>query len=294
MKKRKFKEGGTSALEDAAEGKGGRFGKDVYQRALEFRKNVDKEDRGFTPETRKASPSPAPAPKAEAPAPSPSGVSSGRGNAVGRGADDDVKTSSAPAPAPAAKSSRAEIPVDTSLKAPAESDPEGRMDMSDTERNLRNLGNALSPFGAGLAGRAAAGSIPSIVRGARAGRADANIAKAISKSADDAPLSAAKPSMAETAKSAQRFTPKEELAAAESTVRGAASRAAIRAKRAERQAASAKAMEEGKPILQASPKRASPRSRTRDEGVEYTGLAKGGSVRGGGCEQRGKTRGRMY
>lgn len=261
MKKRKFQDGGTSALEDAAEGKGGRFSKDVYQRALEFRKNVDKEDRGFTPETRKASPSPAPAPKAEAPAPSPSGVSSGRGNAVGRGADDDVKTSSAPAPAPAAKSSRAEIPVDTSLKAPAGSDPEGRMDMSDTERNLRNVAGmaaAMSPGGAAASKALRVGQ-----RATELGR-EALKNRAINKAVE------------------------------ESTARGAASRAAIRAKRAERQAASAKAMEEGKPILQARPKRASPRSRTRDEDVEYTGLAKGGFVRGGGCEKRGKTRGRMY
>ena len=254
MKKRKFAEGG-SALEDLAEGKTtGRFDSDTYKRALAFRKNVDKEDRGSEPETRKASSAPAPKPKAEA-APSPSGVSSGRGRAAGRGADDDVEISRAPAPSPAPASSRAEIPVDTSAKAPAESDPEGRMGMSDTERNLRNTATALTPFGAGAANRAIGSRLTtSGILGAQAGRQDAAVAQA--------------------------------------AARGAASRAGVQARRAQRQAAEAKAMEEAKPILKARPKKTSPRSRTRDEeGIEF---AKGGKVRGGGCEQRGKTRGRMY
>lgn len=63
----------------------------------------------------------------------------------------------------------------------------------------------------------------------------------------------------------------------------------------------AETMEANKPVLQAMPKKKSPRSRTRDEATDYElragggriGYAKGGQVRGGGCEQRGKTRGMM-
>jgi len=63
----------------------------------------------------------------------------------------------------------------------------------------------------------------------------------------------------------------------------------------------AEAMEANKPIMQATPKKKSPRSRTRDEDTDYelrarggrVGYAKGGQVRGGGCEMRGKTKGRM-
>jgi len=63
----------------------------------------------------------------------------------------------------------------------------------------------------------------------------------------------------------------------------------------------AEAMEANKPVLQAMPKKKSPRSRTRDEDTDYelrarggrVGYAKGGQVRGGGCEMRGKTKGRF-
>jgi hypothetical protein len=57
----------------------------------------------------------------------------------------------------------------------------------------------------------------------------------------------------------------------------------------------AEAMEANKPIMQATPKKKSPRSRTRDEDTDYelrarggrVGYANGGQVRGGGCEMRG-------
>lgn len=63
----------------------------------------------------------------------------------------------------------------------------------------------------------------------------------------------------------------------------------------------AEAMEANKPIMQAMPKKKSPRSRTRDEDTNYelrarggrVGYANGGQVRGGGCEMRGKTKGRF-
>jgi hypothetical protein len=54
-------------------------------------------------------------------------------------------------------------------------------------------------------------------------------------------------------------------------------------------------MESKKPVMQATPKKPSPRARTRDEDTDYelrarggrVGYAKGGSVKGSGCEQRG-------
>jgi hypothetical protein len=63
----------------------------------------------------------------------------------------------------------------------------------------------------------------------------------------------------------------------------------------------AEAMEANKPVLQAMPKKKSPRSRTREESDDYElrarggriGYAKGGQVRGGGCEMRGKTKGKF-
>lgn len=104
-----------------------------------------------------------------------------------------------------------------------------------------------------------------------------------------------------TTETGRRFSPKEEMQAAESTVRGAVGRKDIQAKRTETAKGRAKAMEENKPVMQATPKKASSRSRTRDEDTDYElrarggriGYARGGSVRGGGCEQRGKTRGAM-
>jgi hypothetical protein len=60
-------------------------------------------------------------------------------------------------------------------------------------------------------------------------------------------------------------------------------------------------MESKKPVMQATPKKPSPRARTRDEDTDYelrarggrVGYASGGKVRGGGCERQGKTKGRF-
>lgn len=211
---------------------------------------------------------------------------------------------------------RAEIPGAGPYKAPAS---EGRM-MGETERNVRNILSAATP---GLVRGAAAASAPlatAAVRGAQAGRGDAAIAREISRAAETAPTKAASTPAARTAQSSARFTPKQEMEAAESTVRGVAGRKAvqaarepeaqvaratergaadrkrIQAARAARERKSAEALEEAKPVLQASKKKPSPRSRTRDEDADYElrakggsikGYAKGGSVRGGGCEQRG-------
>ena len=98
-----------------------------------------------------------------------------------------------------------------------------------------------------------------------------------------------------TSETGRKFGPKAEMEAAESTMRGAVGRKDIQAKRAATAKGRAETMEANKPVLQATPKKASPRARTRDEDVDYElrakggriGYAKGGSVKGGGCEQRG-------
>ena len=104
-----------------------------------------------------------------------------------------------------------------------------------------------------------------------------------------------------TAETGRRFGPKAEMEAAESTMRGAVGRKDIQAKRAATVKGRAETMEANKPVLQATPKKASPRARTEERDVDYElrakggriGYAKGGAVRGGGCETRGKTRGVM-
>ena len=83
----------------------------------------------------------------------------------------------------------------------------------------------------------------------------------------------------------RRFTPKQEMEAAAASMRGAAGRKEIAATRAGRSRALAEAKAE-KPILRTDKSRQSPRSRTEETtDVEFR---KGGSVKGGGCETRGK------
>lgn len=266
-KMRRFADGGEttdmlpkSALDRLAEGEeSGMFDKDVYARARKFmREQAAKGDEAPS------------APRAARAAPA----------AVSRAA------------APAASADRAEIPGAGPYRAPA---AEGRM-MGETERNVRNILSASTP---GLVRGAAAVTAPlatAAVRGAQAGRGEAAMAREIGRAAESAPASAARTPMARSAESGMRYTPKQEMEAAESTMRGATSRKGIQAARSARERKSAEAMEEAKPVLQASKKKASPRSRTRDEMEDYElrakggkikGYASGGSVRGGGCEQRG-------
>lgn len=105
-----------------------------------------------------------------------------------------------------------------------------------------------------------------------------------------------------TAETGRRFGAQAEMEAAESTLRGAVGRKDIQAKRAAAAKGRAEVMEANKPVLQATPKKPSPRAKTRDEEMDYEMLARGGKVgkyasggkvRGGGCEMRGKTRGVM-
>ena len=196
----------------------------------------------------------------------------------------------ASAPAPAPKAASAEIPKGGET-APA-STGEDTSGPSNMDRIFMGLG-----AGAGIAGAA---------KLARLSRAE----KAAEAAKETAKAAAAKFSSPQTAKqvtteTGRRFSPKAEMEAAESTMRGAVGRKQLQAKRAEagRTAkARAETMERNKPALQATPKKASPRDRTReDREPDYElrakggriGYASGGSVRGGGCESRGKTKGRF-
>lgn len=271
-KYRKFAEGGTTALDELASGREkGSFDEDVYARAKRFLERGGKDE--------------APRPVAKAKSVSAEPV-------VGRPRGESVSS-----PEPTASVSSADIPGAGPYRAPAST---GEM-MGETERNIRNILSATTPGLARGAARGAEFVATPIVKGVQAGRGDAAIAREIERAAGSAPSSAARTTMPRTAESGRKFTGKQEVEAAESTMRGATSRRKMREQRAERERGKAELLEANKPVLQATPKKPSPRSRTRDEEVDYElrakggriGYAKGGSVRGGGCEQRGKTKGRF-
>jgi hypothetical protein len=96
-----------------------------------------------------------------------------------------------------------------------------------------------------------------------------------------------------TSETGRRFTPAEEMEAATAGIRGAAARKELASTRTGRSQAAAQAKAE-KPVMRTEKKKETPRSRTRDtdEDVEFRrgGMtyAKGGSVRGAGCETRHK------
>lgn len=107
-------------------------------------------------------------------------------------------------------------------------------------------------------------------------------------------------STAATSETGRRFTPAQEMEAATSAVRGAASRKAVQEARTGRSQAAAEAKAD-KPILRTEKAKESPRSRTRDEeGVDFRKggkvktYASGGSVRGAGIEQRGLRKCKVY
>lgn len=266
-KYRKFAEGGTPALDELASGREkGSFDEDVYARAKRFLERGGKDEVAPRPVARARPISAEPV--------------------MGRPRGESVSS-----PEPTASVSSADIPGAGPYRAPAST---GEM-MGETERNIRNILSATTPGLARGAARGAEFVATPIVKGVQAGRGDAAIAREIERAAGSAPASAARTTMPRTAESGRKFTGKQEVEAAESTMRGATSRRKMREQRAERARGQAEVMERNKPVLQATPKKPSPRSRTRDEEVDYElrakggriGYAKGGSVRGGGCEQRG-------
>lgn len=175
-----------------------------------------------------------------------------------------------------------EIPKASAVSSPA-STGEDTSGPSNLDRILMGVG-----AGAGVAGAA------KLAQMRRAKQAAETAKAAASKFAQPQARQA-------TSETGRRFGPKAEMEAAESTMRGAVGRKDIQAKRAAAAKGRAETMEANKPVMQATPKKASPRARTRDEDTDYElrakggriGYALGGKVRGGGCEMRGKTRGVM-
>ena len=187
-----------------------------------------------------------------------------------------------------AKSSSSDIPKGK------ESAPESTGEDTSGPSNLDRILLGIPVAGAGIAGAAKLAQM-------RKAKQAADTAK----TAREAASKFASPQARQvTSDTGRKFGPKAEMEAAESTMRGAVGRRDIQAKRAAAESARGRAetMERNKPVLQATPKKASPRDRTReDREPDYElrakggriGYAKGGSVRGGGCESRGKTKGRF-
>lgn len=207
------------------------------------------------------------------------------------------KAASAEIPKSAAsQNSRAVIPGggrETEVEEPTPAS-RAREGMSDTAKKALTAIGPLSMIGLGVGYKAYKASDAA---------KRAQIAKAIREGAESAPVTGGSTAARATSETGRKFGPKAEMEAAESTMRGAVGRKQIQAKRAAAESARGRAetMEANKPVLQATPKKASPRARTRDEDVDYElrakggriGYASGGKVRGGGCEMRGKTRGVM-
>ena len=268
MKKRKFAEGGEAmkggALEELAEGKAkGSFDEGDYKRARAFLEKGGKQEEAAE-EART--------------------VRSVRPKVTDTGDETARMARRAPTAAPAAMGraeipvgphpmGRAGIPVDPAARGPA---PEGRIP-GELERNIRNTAAALTP-GIGRAASAVAAPLAaSAARGYQAGRPAAALARSTPRVGDEglealARSMANRPVAAQRATSGAKYTPKQEMEAAESTMRGATSRKAVQESRAKRL---------GRDRLKQSIEDA------------QKGYAKGGSVRGDGICQRGKTKGRF-
>lgn len=273
MKKRRFADGGTSALDDLASGQSkGRFDEDVYARAKRFLENKEE-----SKPAKPASVKPVAAKNPKPPAPE---------RARSESADEPAR---GPTPEQLAEFERLKA-VDKPLEGVY---PESWLIGGGV---LRSIANAI---GKPLA-RAAA-------EGWRAGRPGVTTAKELAKGPADEALEkaasaiASRPTAAQAARDASRFTAQQEREAAESAMRGATNRRLLRERMNEAGRGRAAAMEENKPILQARQQRSSPRSLVREEEPDFAmarggkakGYAKGGSIRGGGCEKRGKTRGKF-
>lgn len=151
-----------------------------------------------------------------------------------------------------------------------------------------SLGSSL-----GAAATMAAPGIGRMAAGSRTAR-DVGMARAMSKDAASMPRSAATPAKdasRTTSETGQRFTPKEQVEAAESTVRGSVNRRNIQETRAARE----KMEEEAKRKFMQEEKQSKPfkPGQREDSDVEFRrggkvkSYANGGMVKGAGAAQRG-------
>ena len=226
------------------------------------------------------------APKAKPKTIPPSGTPGG----AYRGQRSEMPTRAASAEIPksaASQSSRAVIPgggqeTEVEKPTPASRVREG---MSDTVKKALAASGALGvgTVGLGLGYKAYKASDTA---------KRAQIAKAIREGAESAPVTGGSTAARTTSETGRKFGPKAEMEAAESTMRGAVGRKDIQAKRAAKERAeSAERKSSGR-----TGSTGAPRSRNtvgRDEEMTSRNFASGGKVRGGGCEMRGKTKGRM-
>lgn len=203
MKHRKFADGGeTTEMRPSAKPEGGRFDEDTYARARRFMESGGKKEETKTAvkKARKVEVEPT--------------AGEAKDKAAQRAADMADE-------APAKRSTgRAEIPVD----------PNGPKAPASTGANTSgpsNIGRILSAAGAG-AGVLGAGA--AMRTAGHADRVSNRIAKAIRSAGASGKTMA--PTV-QAAKSAERYSPKQQMEAAESTMRGAATREALRRKRAE-------------------------------------------------------------
>jgi hypothetical protein len=285
-KYRKFNEGGSSDLEDfedkampkrvsalddlASGADKGSFDEDVYARAKRFRESAGQEA----------------APKPKAKTVPPSGTPGG----AYRGQRSEMPTRAASAEIPktaASQGRRAVIPGGGQETEVEEPTPASRVreGMSDTVKK------ALAVSGAGALGTFGLGVGYKAYKASDAAKR-AQIAKAIREGAENAPVTGGSTAARTTSETGRRFGPKAEMEAAESTMRGAVGRKDIQAKRAAKERAeSAERKSSGR-----TGSTGAPRSRNtvgRDEEMTSRNFSSGGKVRGGGCEMRGKTKGRM-
>lgn len=173
-----------------------------------------------------------------------------------------------PQEASTAPSGRAEIPTSGAAKAPAST---GEGGMSDTTRNVLNTLGALGAgAGAGLGARALVRR-EAAKRAAEAERLASRVDPRMRRSGEgiDEAMKQARVEMARE----PRLEPARAMSAAEKKA----------------------------PAVQGDKARATPRSRTRDEedgefkkGGKVKAYAKGGSVKGSGCEQRGLRKCKVY
>lgn len=262
-----------SALDALASGEEkGSFDQDVYERAKRF---VNKEAAAPKAASKPASkPAPKPAAKAAAPAPA-------------------ARVDSTPT---------GQIPGAGSYTAPPS---DGSRSMSDTERNILNtLGGVSGLSGLRMAARGAQAAKPTsravatsetpVTFLGASGRRSVSPAERVGANKMDRLKGPKSGTPVKGGDSPKQLPPAKAEANVTRRRIGSETPQAVAKGRAE-------AMEANKPVLQATPKKKSPRSRTRDEDTDYelrarggrVGYANGGQVRGGGCEKRGKTKGRF-
>jgi hypothetical protein len=248
MKKRKFSDGGETVddvspkdddTDNAAvkSGQNSNIGDDTRSRAAAWVAKMQGNKDDTTP--------PVVTTKTSAKTPTAAGGKSSTGNTTAKG-----------------KTGSGDIPVDPELKAP-------KATGEDTS-GPSNVGRALSAFGAG-AGLLGVGT--ALRTAGHAGRAASQAAGAIRGAQLADKMFTPTTSAGNIAKDTSRFTPKQEVEAAESTMRGATSRAALRAKNTPKKSTNFEEADTGY---------------KRGGGVKK--YAKGGSI--DGIAQRGKTRGK--